>query len=455
MKTIVIVGGGFSGTMTAVQLSQLAKEPLCVYLINAKNPFGKGTAYSTSFDGHLLNVRAAQMSAFPDEKNEFVNWLKQNKEYSHTDTNCLQNQFIPRKIYGRYVSEILDNEVTQRGIIKLIRDEVIDIKYENGKATVLLHSHPAITANKVVLALGNFLPAHPFPHNDAFISSRYYIHDPWRAQLGSLRDSYLPILLVGTGLSTVDVFLTLSDMNYHGKIYITSRNGLLPTRHSEYDDFNFDDDLLNYSQLKELFVVIKRNLKRAHSAGKGVDGALDKIRIHIQTLWQKLSIADKKQFMRHLRPYWSIVRHRIPAPIHKRLLSAINNGQAEIITGRISSTNAAEHFAEVKIELKNKHTETIRVSKVINCTGPQQDYTKIENQLVKNLIQNHYILPHELKLGIVATPDGNIIQPNGKPSEFLYTLGSSLTGVLWESIAVPELRIQAKTIALTILNQPV
>jgi uncharacterized NAD(P)/FAD-binding protein YdhS len=454
-KTVVVIGGGFSGTLTAIQLSRVAVEPICIYLVNAKNPIAKGIAYSTTFNFHLLNVRAKNMSVFPDDNGNFIEWLKKTDDYKGCEEEWLKQQFIPRKLYGEYLQELLYDELNRRNTIKLVNDEAVDISKTDSGIKIFLHNNPPLNADKVVLALGNFLPSHPFPEkDDDFSSSRYYIRDPWRAQLSALSKTVLPVLLIGTGLTTVDVFLTLQTLNFRGKIYIFSRNGYLSVPHSEYEGgFNFEGSLSQQTSLPGLYRVIKYNLKQAYNQGLGYEGVLDVIRKNIHALWQRLPDSDKRQFLRHLRSLWNSVRHRIPVTVNAKLLEVIKQNRVEIITGKITSIKAGENFATVKIKTKNGENKILRAAKVINCTGPQLDYSKIDLPLVKNLIQRKLIVPHKLQMGIEATPDGIIIQADGSHSQFLYTLGSSLVGVLWESIAVPELRIQAKTIAENIIKE--
>jgi uncharacterized NAD(P)/FAD-binding protein YdhS len=453
-STVVVIGGGFSGTMTAVHLSRMAINPLRIFLINSRNPFAKGIAYSTPFNFHLLNVKAARMSAFPDEPDDFVDWLNKTGEYQTADKDWVKKQFIPRKIYGRYLAEILDKEIKERNNIQLVNEEVVDIEHNiNDSITVFLSNESALYADKVALALGNFLPTHPFSQSNDFIRSRYYIHDPWRIQFNEFYSASLPVLLVGSGLTMIDIFLNLQQINYNGKIYVLSRNGLLPAPHSIGEKFTFDDDVLNYSRLNELYPLIKRNLKKAYESGDNLDGALDIIRKNIKHLWQHLTLNDKKQFLRHVSSKWNIVRHRIPKEIYNKVAEAIKKGQIEILKGRLEEAEAGENVAMVKYKTSTGELKVIKAVKVINCMGPMIDYLRIDSLLVKNLIRRQYIQPHELKLGIEAKADGTVLQPGGKPSEFLFVIGNALTGILWESVAVPELRQQAKTIAQNIIHQ--
>jgi uncharacterized NAD(P)/FAD-binding protein YdhS len=452
MHSIVIIGGGFSGTLTAIQLSRLADSDLQIFLVNTKYPVAKGIAYSTSLDVHLLNVRASRMSAFHDEPNHFVKWLQTQKAFSNIDIEELKLQFIPRKTYGNYLSELLKNEIKARNRIKIIEDEVIDLVKDDDQHIIVLRNHFPLMADKIVLATGNHLPGYPFPYKSDFIHSHFYIHDPWQTNLFPENSPKENVLLVGSGLTMVDIFLTACKANFKGKLIVVSRNGLLPAPHSLPGKFLFDEGFKN-KDLDQLYFIVKRNLHRAFTGDGSFDEALDVIRKNIHSLWKNFSFDDQKIFLRHLRSYWNIVRHRIPESIHTELMSAVKKGTVEIISGRITETNYEKEKALITIQTKKREEKRLVVSKVINCTGPQLDFSKIQNPFISNLIHRKLVALHPLRLGIRADEEFKVIQPNGRASEYLFVIGSALTGELWESIAINELRQQAQQIAITILRE--
>ena len=100
---IAIIGGGFSGLMTAVNLARLSQSPLHVTLINQHYPRGRGVAYGARRTEHLLNVAARNMSAFPDMPGHFLEWLRTRSEYDSVPDIELRERFIPRMIYGDYL----------------------------------------------------------------------------------------------------------------------------------------------------------------------------------------------------------------------------------------------------------------------------------------------------------------------------------------------------------------
>src|SRR5262245_3868394 len=107
MEQICIIGGGFSGCMTAVNLSRLSAEPLKITIINHLHPLGRGVAYGTRNGNHLLNVAARNMSALADKPDHFVEWLGTRAEYYRDPVARIREKFMPRRVYGDYLSSVL------------------------------------------------------------------------------------------------------------------------------------------------------------------------------------------------------------------------------------------------------------------------------------------------------------------------------------------------------------
>ena len=59
----IIIGGGASGVLLAYQLLQNSGFGFRVTLVERRSEIGRGPAYRTSNPEHVLNVRAANMSA--------------------------------------------------------------------------------------------------------------------------------------------------------------------------------------------------------------------------------------------------------------------------------------------------------------------------------------------------------------------------------------------------------
>jgi uncharacterized NAD(P)/FAD-binding protein YdhS len=238
MKTkyhIAIIGGGFSGTMTAVNLARLCEVPLRVTLINHGYPQGRGVAYSTRRPEHLLNVAARNMSALPEHPNHFVEWLRTRTEYSDVPDAELRETFIPRRLYGDYVRGLTlhyASPIDRRGNVEpaFVDDEAIDITPVRHGARITLATGATIDAEKVLLATGNEMPAE-LPGSEALVDASNYAANPWQNWESKLPPPTEKIILLGTGLTTVDAIVTLLALDWQGTIHAVSRNGLLPQSH--------------------------------------------------------------------------------------------------------------------------------------------------------------------------------------------------------------------------------
>ena len=74
---IAIIGAGFSGVMSAVQLLREAGDrPVQIYLVNRGGRMARGVAYGTRSPVHMLNVPAGRMSALPDEPEHFLRFAQ-------------------------------------------------------------------------------------------------------------------------------------------------------------------------------------------------------------------------------------------------------------------------------------------------------------------------------------------------------------------------------------------
>ncbi len=235
MKTIVIIGGGFCGTITAVNLARFSESPLRVVLVNRGSPAGRGVAYSTRRAEHLLNVVARNMSALADDPQHFVDWLRTRTEYADMPEAVLRETFVPRRIYGDYLRSLLftcsrpsDNRLPVQ--IETLDGQAVDVLARDDGATVILEDGQQIDADKVLLATGNQPPA-PLPSPAAAFHHPRYCENPWQDWERRLPERSQPVVLLGTGLTMVDAFLTLASHGWQGPIFAVSRNGLLPQSH--------------------------------------------------------------------------------------------------------------------------------------------------------------------------------------------------------------------------------
>jgi uncharacterized NAD(P)/FAD-binding protein YdhS len=443
-KRIIIVGGGLSGTLLALQLAGNKNAEI---ILLEKNPqmLGRGVAYNYDFTHQPLNVPASGMSLYADEPDHFVHWIQQNAfRYNHLLDSVSPDAFVPRKIFGDYIVEHLQKAHHEQAASFQIRiDEVLSIKRSGAKLEATLESGIQLEADHLVLALGNFPPGDLFPDNTEVINAQGYFPNPWTDRVYSHLSGNENILLVGTGLTAVDVVLGLKTRNFKGTISMLSRRGKLPLPHDLSQPPVEIADPGYLTPRDALRWLTKEIRTRSNTPWTAV---MDGIRPHTQNIWKRWSWDEKKYFMRRLRPIWEVVRHRIPAQSAALLSEMVSAGQLHIGKAKIHSAKMHADGIEVFWNDDNG-THSGVFQKVINCTGPESNYRKVKLPVLADLVAQGLLVNDPIGLGILCTEDGNILDKDNRPVNGLWCMGPMRKAVLWETTAIRELRAQAKELA--------
>ena len=222
MKNIAIVGAGAAGTILTLHLLNTRKVALNIFLIDDSSNVAKGIAYSPLKDNFLLNVPCSKMGVYPSQVDGFFNWLLYNG-YTYKGLD-----FVPRKIYGDYLSDLLTTAINKSPLhkVSMVHGKVNDI-HMNGHFHLVMDDYKDILADDVVLALGNNAPKE-LP----FRSAKVY-NNPWQNSFWSDLKEEDDILLLGSGLTAVDFVNQLHVQQHKGRIIMFSRNGFLPLPHEE------------------------------------------------------------------------------------------------------------------------------------------------------------------------------------------------------------------------------
>jgi uncharacterized NAD(P)/FAD-binding protein YdhS len=442
---VAIIGSGFSGSLLAVQLLRRFLPGGRVYLIEKNAKFGRGLAYATGNPNHLLNVRAGRMSAFADEPDHFVDWLR---DYVKAKGDAevplgASDLFVPRRLYGAYIQDLLGNEIWQTGNgrnLYLVPDEAVALWQRPGGLSVQVRSGRTYEVDVAVLATGNF------PHDDT--ASHYYAN-PWSPQALANLEPEAPVLLIGTGLTMIDTVISLLDQAHQGPIHAVSRRGLLPRRHGAAPPQPpLPLAQIDCSSIAAMLHAVRRAVRSASDEENAWRSVVDALRPHTQQIWQSLSTVEKRRFLRHLRPWWEVHRHRMAPAVADVIEGAIHRRQLQLQAARVQAM--APDRQGVTVTLKKRRTdllENLRVARVIDCSGPQCDYARIDSPLVRDLISQGMARPDPLNLGLDVTTDSAVINRWGVPSRQVYALGPVTRGLFWEITSVPDIREQCWRVA--------
>lgn len=438
---VAIAGGGASALLLACNL--LENNPdVRVTLIERTGKWATGVAYSTPYDYHLLNVRAGNMSYSEKDPAHFVNWLQQ-KNYNYTATD-----FVPRKLYGIYLSELFTRLCTQHtSRISCITGEVIALHDAN---TFQLRSGETITATQLVLALGNFLPATPEYISASLKNSPAYFGNPWDFEALNTIPSDARILIIGSGLTMTDCVLHFENRGHHGSIYSLCRHGYAPVSHEKITpvDDAFKATVATLEGLDAAFA----HWMNGYRAGLQPAAMADAFRPYVQKLWLHFDARDKQRFVTHLRHLWGTVRHRVPENCFAVLKNMQDKKQLAISGGKITGITPAENeFRITYIPRKKETPKHIDADVIINCTGPSARYETDAPELLRTLLKNGTVRMDASGLGLDVDKQAAVINHAGKVNKNMFALGNLTRGIFWEITAIPEIRKQAAALAALLL----
>lgn len=447
MTTIAIIGAGFCGTALAVQLLRRPPVlPLKVVLINRSGLMARGVAYGTRVENHVLNVPAARMGVLPCEDDGFLQFAQRN------DPRVSGGSFVSRRLYGDYLETLLAEAAVNAPsgcLFRAVVGDVERIRPEAGGGELLLSNGDRLHADQVVLALGHYAPADPpVPEPQrGFYSSPRYVRDPWRpdALWGVKPDQ--PVLLVGSGLTMLDIVLDLRTRGHQGPIHALSRRGLMPLAHRELEtppvyDAELPQRMLARPGARHYLRSLRAAVAAAEAQGGDWRDVIGALRGPTPELWRALPTAERRRFMRHLRPYWEVHRHRCAPELGRRLDAERASGGLRLIAGRLLGFD--ERPDRVRVELRRRGTgatDWLEVGTVINCSGPEADTRRSREPLLRALCGDGLAVPDELGLGLRI--DGGcygLRDESGLPSPWLRYVGPFLRAQDWEATAVPELR---------------
>lgn len=438
---VVIVGGGFSGTMLA---AELARRGLRSLLVEGGARAGRGTAFSTEEQAHLLNVPAGKMGAWADRPDDFAKAVEA-EGYEPGD-------FVPRNQFGAYLRTILD-EARAGGLVTLVAGSAIAAERSGDGWSLELEDGSRIVARALVLAQGNQPPG--IPGFARGVAERLFVNDPWsdvcRDAVERVAASGEEVLIIGTGLTMVDVVLSLDEAGHRGRIVALSRRGLAPRAHTAHEPAPVEVDEVPKGSVLALWRWLRRQ-----GAEVGWRAAVDSLRPHSHALWQAMALGEQRRFLRHARPWWDVHRHRIAPEVADRIAGLAGEGRLEIIAGRIAGMREEDGGLRVEIARRgtSPHPRAARVppspatgeghlfALAVNCTGPLGTIAQSTDRVLQSLFEAGWARPDGLGMGLEVDTASRVAG-----ADRAWALGPLTKGKFWEIVAVPDIREQVAAVA--------
>jgi uncharacterized NAD(P)/FAD-binding protein YdhS len=446
MARVVIIGGGASGVLLAAHLLRRGGAASSVSIVEQRAELGAGIAYSTKDPDHLLNVRAANMSAFQDEPEHFFRWLRQHVPWTG-DAVPEASSFAPRRLYREYLESLLAPHIAE-GRLSLVRARAIGIGESAEAVTVACEDGTRIAGERVVLATGNEGPRLP---------PAPWRYDGWTSSPIPDLPAEAPVAIVGTGLTMVDWVLTLLHGGHRGPITAISPRGLMPHAHRTVPPAPLDEARLPVgARLSQTMRWLRTWIDRLEAEDGDWRGAIDALRPHTQRLWQALPLVEKRRFLRHARPWWDQHRHRVAPSAADKLAAARRDGQFRIVAARVVAYADRDGGVDIVVAPRGESAlQRLFAHAVFECRGRASNVSDTENPLLGALLASGQARPDALNLGLEVSPDCAIISRDGTVSARLHAIGPVTSGVFWEVTAVPDIRVQAANLARKLVPETV
>lgn len=454
---ILIIGGGLSGAMLAAQLLRLPGKRQ-VLVIEPRAELGRGEAYSAVELGHTLNGNAARMSIDPDNADDLTHWLTEyiaaggwpESDQQHVPISEL---FPPRGLFGVYVQQRLAEAqvvgARYGSTVEHVRAEVVDVQTDIDSVRLTLNDGQRLQGAYAVLATGMF-PAARTPQTESSGLNAAAL-DPWDVTAMRQLDPQSTVLIIGSGLTMVDAVVSLEQAGHRGPIEVFSRHGLLPHVRRQppaWADFLAEDHSIRTP--RQLMCELRRHCRDAIAQGIDWQAPLDTVRAHIGRLWSQATDVQRRQFVRHVRPWWESHHHRSP-PLSAELVARLHGeGRLRIHAASFKGLEPSLN-GEVSIRIRRRgETQTCVVhgAALINSSGIEYDWRRVARPLPQQLLARGLVRPGPLALGIAAADDGAVLSADGQVASRLFAMGPPLRGMWWESTAVTDVASQAKALAV-------
>ncbi len=411
--------------------AQLARRGRSSIIVEGRGRAGKGTAFSTPEAVHLLNVPAAKMSALPDEPDDFADAVA-GEGYEPGD-------FVPRRRFGAYLGARLE-AAQASGLVTLEEQVAVAAEPSGAGWSIELADGAVLECKALALAQGNQPPAPLGMAKD--VPPGLFVNDPWsdagRAAVAAVAETGGDVLIIGTGLTMVDVVLSLDSAGHRGRIFALSRRGLIPRAHAPYEPVAVEYDEVPHGSVRGLWHWL-----RGRGAELGWRGAVDSLRPYSHALWQSLEEEQQRRFLRHARPWWDVHRHRIAPQVSAVLKRLIGAGQLEVVAGRIKSMRAGNQQLIAGIQRRGANEVNERHFALgVNCTGPLGAIGRSEDGVLQTLFDAGLAKPDWLGMGLDVDARSRVTA-----ADRLWAVGPLTKGRFWEIVAVPDIRGQVAEVA--------
>lgn len=455
MMDIAIIGAGAAGISVLREIVSQLGQDYTLTIYSNERLCGTGLPYQDDDETLLLNQYSETMSLNPDDKNDFVDWVKKTYGVKHPE-----GKFFPRSWYGRYLNELFA-KLLQTSQARLIKQEVTDLEViRDNRYRVKAGEHEAVY-DRVHLAIGHLSYQDPYELE----GTEGYIHVPYpvREKVKGIEE-YRRIGILGTGLTAIDMLLYVKKIHPDAEVSMFSRSGTFgsvrgieETLQLKYfnearvaEEKEKHDGWIALDTLKQWFIeeCVNHGIDLSaywHRYGSGtIDGIktdLDHLQeigklqsvIHSMTLlfaqlWNALTNQDRQRFIEDYADQFTQFRSPMPPETARKIVEYVESGTVSIYSGIASVTKEKDSF-----KLATEAGDAVfTVDLLLNGTGQQKNLAKDPEQqqaLVRNLLDKRIIQPNDFGGIDILYPSMSALSPKYGQLNTLKIYGQIVSGV--------------------------
>lgn len=446
---IAIIGGGYAGAVLALHLARGANLPLRVAIVEPRAKLGAGLAYSIPGEICRLNGPAHKLGVSPAPEDMLLSWLEAEHPELLGDPAAVGPGwgYVARHWFADFVNWHLDRALSDSFVsLDHVQASATDIGRAGRDLAFQLSDGTTIRALRAVITTSYGPPSPPreFPHS--LSAAPGFINDPWQIERIEAIAPDSDVLIVGTGLSMLDVAATLIAQGHRGRIFALSRHGLV-ARANGPCEAPADIDLAAWSErgLSHYVKRVRAEISRVEASGGSWRDVFEALRIGSGALWTRLTPEEKRRFLRHLRPYYDAHRFRATPDVAVVVDTARQEGRLEIIAGRIFGVRLLRTGLAVEVAPRAREAtlRSLRVGAIVNCTGPKQRVDATAGGFLGALIARGLARPDPLGLGLDVDDQFRLAGSGGA----LFAISALTRGHFGDVVGAPDIARQAIRLA--------
>jgi uncharacterized NAD(P)/FAD-binding protein YdhS len=481
IQEITFIGAGIATAYALLGLIETLGNnriatPVKVTVLDKHPDFFKGIPYGERSGDSVLLINALNRFMPEPHRSQFVEWLNKNRDtllqefqenggvktekwVSENRSSILANQwdslYIPRYFYGRYISEVLQNTISEherKGVIRLtfVLDQADDITKGETDFAIITQSGETIESKLVVLSVGSLPTKRVFEETSVIRDKNFLlINDLYEGSLTSRFDmisDFLAerkgqttnVLVLGANASALETLYKFSDedqlIQNVTSYTVLSSQGIMPDSDidSEGQKKFIPKSLKALSDIKELTAekianAAYKDLAEARGIGLGAATTVDVISRHVGLLLPRLSISELKIFACEYGNNIGRMQRCAGSHYTDTIKELSEKKQLRHLAGRFYSLKpAGNNNPGLLLEYQGlksgeKTIDPVEFHIVVNCMGATDLNSPDTPLLLKNLIAKNYITPNDSGIGLD-------VDSEFQASENLFIIGPLLAG---------------------------